>query len=186
MSTAEIKTTHERKMQKALEVLKADLATVRAGRANPSILDKVMVDYYGAPTSITQLANVSVPEPRTILIQPWEKPLLKEIERAILKSDLGLNPNSDGVVIRLNIPQLTEQRRQELVKTVSKKVEESKVAIRNVRRDGVEAVKKLEKDKLIPQDEGKKSQEDLQKLTDKYIKEADNILAMKEKEILEV
>lgn len=186
MSTAEIKTSHERKMQKALDVLKNDLATVRAGRANPSILDKVMVDYYGAPTPITQLANVSAPEPRMIVIQPWEKPLLKDIERAILKSDLGLNPNNDGVVIRLNIPQLTEQRRQELVKTASKKVEDSKVAIRNVRRDGVEAVKKLEKDKLIPQDESKKAQEDLQKLTDKYVKEADNIFAAKEKEILEV
>lgn len=186
MSTAEIKTNHERKMQKALEVLKSDLATVRAGRANASILDKVMVDYYGAPTPITQLANVSVPEPRMIVIQPWEKPLLKDIERAIMKSDLGLNPNSDGVVIRLSIPQLTEQRRQELVKTVSKKVEDAKVAIRNVRRDGVEAVKKLEKDKLIPQDESKKAQEDLQKLTDKYVKEADNIFAAKEKEILEV
>lgn len=186
MSTAEIKTNHERKMQKALDVLKSDLATVRAGRANPSILDKVMVDYYGAPTPITQLANVSAPEPRMIVIQPWEKPLLKDIERAIMKSDLGLNPNNDGVVIRLSIPQLTEQRRQELVKTVSKKVEDSKVAIRNVRRDGVEAVKKLEKDKLIPQDESKKAQEDLQKLTDKYVKEADVIFAAKEKEILEV
>lgn len=186
MSTAEIKTTHERKMQKALEVLKSDLSTVRAGRANPSILDKVMVDYYGAPTPITQLANVSAPEPRMIVVQPWEKPLLKDIERAILKSDLGLNPNNDGVVIRLNIPQLTEQRRQELVKTVSKKIEDAKVAIRNVRRDAVEAVKKLEKDKLIPQDESKKSQEDLQKLTDKYIKETDTIFAAKEKEILEV
>ena len=186
MSTAEIKSNHERKMQKALEVLKSDLATVRAGRANPSILDKVSVDYYGAPTPITQLANVSVPEPRMIVIQPWERPLLKEIERAILKSDLGLNPNSDGVVIRLNIPQLTEQRRQELVKTVSKKIEESKVAIRNVRRHGVEAVKKLEKDKLIPQDESKEAREDLQKLADKYVKEADNIFVAKEKEILEV
>ncbi len=186
MSTAEIKTSHERKMQKALEVLKADLATVRAGRANASLLDKVMVDFYGTPTPINQVAKIHIPEPRLITIQPWEKPMLKEIEKAILKSDLGLNPNNDGISIRLNIPQLTEQRRQELVKSVSKKVEDSKVAIRNVRRDGVEMVKKLEKDKQIPQDESKKSQEDLQKLTDKYIKEADHIFAEKEKEIMSV
>lgn len=186
MSIAEIKTTHEKKMQKAVEVLKADLATIRAGRANPSILDKITVDYYGTPTPINQVANVSAPEPRLITIQPWEKPMLKEIEKAILKSDLGINPNSDGTVIRLNIPQLTEQRRQEIVKTVSKKIEEDKVAIRNIRRDGVDAVKKLEKDKEISQDESKKAQEDLQKLTDKYVKIVDGIFTEKEKEILSV
>lgn len=186
MSIAEIKTTHEKKMQKAVEVLKAGLATIRAGRANPSILDKITVDYYGTPTPINQVANVSAPEPRLITIQPWEKPMLKEIEKAILKSDLGINPNSDGTVIRLNIPQLTEQRRQEIVKTVSKKIEEDKVAIRNIRRDGVDAVKKLEKDKEISQDESKKAQEDLQKLTDKYVKIVDGIFTEKEKEILSV
>lgn len=186
MSVAEIRTNHENKMKKALDVLKHDLASVRAGRANPSILEKVMVDYYGTPTAVNQLANVTVPEPRMIVIQPWEKNLLKDIEKAIMKSDLGLNPNNDGSVIRLNIPQLTEQRRQEIVKSVSKKVEDSKVAIRNIRRDANDCIKKLEKDKEIAQDESKKAQEDMQKLTDKYIKIADEIYQLKEKEILEV
>lgn len=186
MSVAEIRTNHENKMKKALDVLKHDLASVRAGRANPSILEKVMVDYYGNPTAVNQLANVTVPEPRMIVIQPWEKNLLKDIEKAIMKSDLGLNPNNDGSVIRLNIPQLTEQRRQEIVKSVSKKVEDSKVAIRNIRRDANDCIKKLEKDKEIAQDESKKAQEDMQKLTDKYIKIADEIYQLKEKEILEV
>ena len=184
MSVAEIRTNHENKMKKALDVLKHDLASVRAGRANPSILEKVMVDYYGTPTAVNQLANVTVPEPRMIVIQPWEKNLLKDIEKAIMKSDLGLNPNNDGSVIRLNIPQLTEQRRQEIVKSVSKKVEDSKVAIRNIRRDANDCIKKLEKDKEIAQDESKKAQEDMQKLTDKYIKIADEIYQLKEKEIL--
>ncbi|WP_019879218.1 ribosome recycling factor [Succinispira mobilis] len=186
MSVAEIRTNHENKMKKALDVLKHDLASVRAGRANPSILEKVMVDYYGTPTAVNQLANVTVPEPRMIVIQPWEKNLLKDIEKAIMKSDLGLNPNNDGSVIRLNIPQLTEQRRQEIVKSVSKKVEDSKVAIRNIRRDANDCIKKLEKDKEIAQDESKKAQEDMQKLTDKYIKIADEIYQLKEKEIVEV
>lgn len=186
MSVAEIRTNHENKMKKALDVLKHDLASVRAGRANPSILEKVMVDYYGTPTAVNQLANVTVPEPRMIVIQPWEKNLLKDIEKAIMKSDLGLNPNNDGSVIRLNIPQLTEQRRQEIVKTVSKKVEDTKVAIRNIRRDANDGIKKIEKDKEIAQDESKKAQEDMQKLTDKYIKLADEIYQAKEKEILEV
>ena len=186
MSVAEIRTNHENKMKKALDVLKHDLASVRAGRANTSILEKVMVDYYGTPTAVNQLANVTVPEPRMIVIQPWEKNLLKDIEKAIMKSDLGLNPNNDGSVIRLNIPQLTEQRRQEIVKSVSKKVEDSKVAIRNIRRDANDCIKKLEKDKEIAQDESKKAQEDMQKLTDKYVKIADEIYQLKEKEILEV
>lgn len=186
MSVAEIRTNHENKMKKALDVLKHDLASIRAGRANPSILEKVMVDYYGTPTAVNQLANVTVPEPRMIIIQPWEKNLLKDIEKAIMKSDLGLNPNNDGSVIRLNIPQLTEQRRQEIVKTVSKKVEDTKVAIRNIRRDANDGIKKIEKDKEIAQDESKKAQEDMQKLTDKYIKLADEIYQAKEKEILEV
>ena len=186
MSVAEFRTNHENKMKKALDVLKHDLASVRAGRANPSILEKVMVDYYGTPTAVNQLANVTVPEPRMIVIQPWEKNLLKDIEKAIMKSDLGLNPNNDGSVIRLNIPQLTEQRRQEIVKSVSKKVEDSKVAIRNIRRDANDCIKKLEKDKEIAQDESKKAQEDMQKLTDKYIKIADEIYQLKEKEIVEV
>ena len=174
------------KMNKTIEILRADLATVRAGRATPSLLEKVCVDYYGTPTPVSQVANITVPEPRMIVIQPWERTMLKDIEKAIMKSDLGLNPNNDGSVIRLNIPQLTEQRRQEIVKSVSKKVEDSKVAIRNIRRDANDCIKKLEKDKEIAQDESKKAQEDMQKLTDKYIKIADEIYQLKEKEILEV
>ncbi len=182
----EIYNTHEEKMKKALEALRRELSTLRAGRATPALLDKITVDYYGTPTPINQVANVSVPEPRMITIQAWEKTMIAQIEKAILKSDLGLTPNSDGVVIRLNIPQLTQDRRVELVKVVHKKTEESRIAVRNVRRDANDAVKKLEKDKSISEDEAKKAQEDMQKLTDKYIKEVDSIMGAKEKEILEV
>jgi ribosome recycling factor len=177
---------YEDKMKKAMEALRKELSTLRAGRATPALLEKVMVDYYGTPTAVNQVANVSVPEPRTIVIQPWEKTLVPAIEKAIMKSDLGMNPNSDGAIIRLNIPQLTQERRQELVKQVHKKSEESRVTVRNLRRDANDAVKKLEKDKLISEDEAKKGQEDIQKLTDKYIKEVDAVMAAKEKEIMEV
>lgn len=152
----------------------------------PSLLDKVMVDYYGTPTPVNQVAKVSVPEPRMITIQPWEKTLLKDIEKAIMKSDLGLSPNNDGTTIRLAIPQLTQERRKELVKTVNKKAEDTKVAVRNVRRDGNDAIKKLEKAKEITEDESKKGQEDMQKLVDKYIKLIDSTKAAKEKEVMEV
>ena len=145
-----------------------------------------MVDYYGAPTPVNQVANVSVPEPRMITIQPWEKTMLGAIEKAILKSDLGLTPNSDGTMIRLSIPQLTNERRSEIAKTIHKKAEEAKVGVRNIRRDAIDAVKKLEKDKLITEDESKKAQDDMQKITDKYIKEIDSVMAVKEKEIMEV
>jgi len=182
----DIYVSHEEKMKKALDALRRDLATLRAGRATPALLDKITVDYYGTPTPISQVANISVPEPRMLTIQAWEKTMIAQIEKAILKSDLGLSPNSDGVIIRLNIPQLTQQRRIELVKVVHKKAEENRIVIRNVRRDANDIVKKLEKDKSISEDEAKKAQEDMQKLTDKYIKEVDTILSVKEKEILEV
>ena len=182
----EILSAQEERMKKSLSALKQDYGSLRAGRAMPSLLDKVMVDYYGTPTPVNQLAKVSVPEPRMITIQPWEKTLLKEIEKAIMKSDLGLSPNSDGTTIRLAIPQLTQERRKELVKTVNKKAEETKVAVRNVRRDGNDAIKKLEKSKQITEDESKKGQEDMQKLVDKYIKLIDSTKAAKEKEVMEV
>ena len=156
------------------------------GRATPSLLDHVMVDYYGAPTPVNQVAKVSVPEPRMIMIQPWESSILHDIEVAIMKSDLGLNPNSDGTAIRLSIPALTKERRQELVKAVNKKSEDAKVALRNVRRDGNDAFKKQEKAKEITEDESKRGQEKMQKLVDKYVKLVDELKAKKEKEVMEV
>ncbi len=182
----ELQASHEHKMKKSIEIMRQDFSTLRAGRATPALLDKVLVDYYGTPSPISQLANISIPEPRMIIIQPWEKNVLKDIERAIMKSDLGLNPNSDGTAIRLAIPQLTEQRRQELVKVVKKKCEECKVVIRNIRRDANDVIKKAEKDKTITEDEAKKTQDNMQKMTDKFIKEADQICMMKEKEVMEV
>lgn len=182
----EILSTAQTKMQKTIEVLRVDLASVRAGRASVSLLDKVMVEYYGAPTPVNQVASVTVPEPRMIVIQPWEKSLLKDIERAIMKSDLGLNPNSDGSVIRLNLPQLTEERRKELVKTVHKKAEDARVSIRNLRREANDSVKKAEKAKEITEDEAKKANDDIQKMTDKFIKEVDTVMEHKEKEVMEI
>ena len=178
--------SHEDRMKKSIEALKREFASLRAGRATPALLDKVMVEYYGTPTPVNQIANVSVPEPRMIIIQPYEKSILHDIEVAIMKSELGLSPNSDGTAIRLSIPALTQERRQELVKTVNKKAEEAKVAIRNLRRDGNDAVKKLEKAKEITEDESKKGQEKIQKLVDKYIKLVDTTRDAKEKEVMEV
>jgi ribosome recycling factor len=186
VTVKDVHSAHEEKMKKALDMMRKEYASIRTGRATPSLLDKITVDYYGTPTPINQVGNVSVPEPRLIVIQPWEKPMLTAIEKAILKSDLGIAPNSDGSVIRLNIPQLTQERRSELVKVVHKKAEESRVAIRNLRRDANDAIKKLEKDKVISEDETKKGQDDIQKLTDKYIKEIDQVMAVKEKELMEV
>lgn len=186
MTIADVMKNLNDKMGKSVEALKVDLASIRAGRANPSILNKVMVDYYGTPTPLNQVANISAPEPRLITVQPWEKTLVKEIEKAIMTSDLGLNPNSDGVVIRLNIPQLTEERRKELVKQVGKKAEEYRVTLRNMRRDANEAIKKLEKGKEITEDDSKKSIDDIQKATDKKMKELELIVANKEKEVMEV
>ncbi len=182
----DILASHEERMQKSIEALKREFATLRAGRATPSLLDKVTVDYYGAPTPVNQVAKVSVPEPRMIIIQPYEKSILHDIEVAIMKSDLGLSPNSDGTAIRLAIPALTQERRQELVKSVNKKAEEAKVAIRNVRRDGNDAIKKLEKAKEITEDDSKRGQESMQKLVDKYIKLVDTTKDAKEKEVMEV
>lgn len=176
----------EERMRKGVEALRKEYGSVRAGRATPGILDKVMVDYYGTPTPINQLANLSVPEPRVLAIQPWDKTTLPGIEKAILKSDLGLNPSSDGSVIRLIIPQLTAEKRTEIVKGLKKKAEESRVAVRNVRRDANDHMKKLEKEHKASEDELKRAQDDLQKLTDKFVKEIDHVLELKEKEILEV
>ncbi len=177
---------NEEKMDKTIEVLKRDLASIRTGRASTTLLDRVMVEYYGTPTPVKQVANVSAPEPRLITIVPWERKILGDIERAILKSDLGLNPNNDGTMIRLEIPQLTEDRRKELSKKVSKVAEDSKVVIRNIRRDANEAIKKMEKKKEITEDESKEGQTNIQKLTDKKIKVIDEIKVKKEKEVMEV
>lgn len=176
----------ENKMNKTIEALRKDFSTMRAGRANPSILEKIQVDYYGTFTPINQLANISAPEPRLLTIQPWDKSIIQKIEKAILKSDLGLNPSSDGNIIRLAIPQLTEERRQELVKVAKKKAEDTRVSIRNIRRDANDSIKEEEKTKNISEDEAKKGQDDMQKLTDKFIKEVERILELKEKEIMEV
>ncbi|MFD2371329.1 ribosome recycling factor [Brevibacillus sp. GCM10020057] len=176
----------EDRMSKAIANLKRDLSTLRAGRANPAMLDRVMVDYYGTPTPISQLANISVPEPRMLTIQPWDKTALKEIDRALQQSDLGITPSNDGVIIRLVIPPLTEERRKELVKLAGKSGEEAKVAIRNIRRDANDEIKKLEKAATISEDESRRHQETVQKTTDKFIAEVDKIVKDKEKDILEV
>lgn len=182
----QIKSQAQEKMDKAIQVLKKDLLTLRAGRANPAILDKVLVEYYGSEMPINQMANISTPDPRTLLIQPWDKSALSEIERAILKSELGLTPNNDGSVIRISIPALTEERRTELVKLARKTGEEAKVAIRNIRRDANDEVKKLEKNGEVPEDVSRRSQEEIQKLTDRFIKETDQVVSAKEKEIMEI
>lgn len=176
----------EEKMKKAIETLKQEFATVRAGRANPHILDKVMVDYYGVPTPIPQLASITVPEARMIVIQPWEARMLKEIEKAIQKADLGINPTNDGKVIRLIFPELTEERRKELVKQVRKMAEDAKVAIRNIRREAIDEYKKMKKNNEITEDDLKDAEEDVQKLHDKYIDQIEKLLSAKEKEIMEV
>ena len=165
--------------------LDSELATIRAGRANPNVLNKIMVDYYGSPTPIQQVANVSVPEPRMIQIQPWEKSMVKVIEKAIQTSDLGINPANDGSSIRLVFPELTEERRKELVKDVKKKGEAAKVAIRNIRRDGNDAFKKL-KGSDVSEDEIKDMEDDLQKMTDKFVKEVDKAVDVKSKEVMTV
>ena len=176
---------YEEKMQKTLKNLDGELASIRAGRANPNILNKLTVDYYGTPTPIQQVANISVPEARLIQIQPWEKKLIREIEKAIQMSDIGINPTNDGSVIRLVFPELTEERRKELVKDVKKKGEVAKVAVRNIRRDGNDAFKKL-KGTEVSEDEINDMEEDLQKLTDKYIKEVDKSVEAKSKEVMTV
>ena len=184
--TGEVIKSAEDRLNKTLDALKKDYGTLRAGRAAPSLLDKVTVDYYGTATPVNQIANVTIPEPRMIMIKPYDKSSLKEIEKAIQKSDLGLTPNNDGTAIRLTIPQPTQERRKELVKIVSKKAEEAKVAMRNIRRDANESIKKLEKSKQITEDDRKDAQEKMQKLLDKFIKLVDGVKAAKEKEVMEV
>lgn len=176
----------EVKMQKTLSVLSSDLSTMKAGRANPTMLDRIQVDYYGSPCPLTQVANVSAPEPRMLVITPWEKSLLKEIEKAILKSDLGINPSNDGSIIRLLVPELTEETRKNLVKNVRKAGEDAKVAIRAIRRDANEKIKSLKKDGHISEDEVKKAEETVQKKTDQYVKEIDSAIVVKEKEIMSI
>ena len=184
--TKDVIKSAEDRLGKTLDGLKKDYGTLRAGRAAPSLLDNVLVDYYGTSTPVNQIANVTVPEPRMIMIKPYDRNSLKDIEKAIQKSDLGLTPNNDGTTIRLQIPQPTQERRKELVKVVSKKAEEAKVAMRNIRRDANESIKKLEKGKQITEDDRKDAQEEMQKLLDKYIKLVDGARATKEKEVMEV
>jgi ribosome recycling factor len=173
-------------MDKAVEALRRDLSKVRTGRASVAILDDVRVDYYGTPTPLNQVGSLTVPEPRLITIQPWEKKLIPEIERAIQKSDLGINPTSDGITIRLAFPPLTEERRKDMVKQVKKMGEEGKIAVRNARRDANEALKKLLKDKAVSEDDEKRGEKEIQELTDDYVARIDKIVADKEKELLEI
>ncbi len=174
------------KMGKTISVLKSELSSLRAGRANAQVLDRIMVDYYGTPTPINQMGNIAAPEPRLLVITPYDPSALKEIEKALLKSDLGINPGNDGKMIRLIFPELTEERRKELVKVVRKKGEEAKVAIRSIRRDANETIKKNKKDGEITEDDQKKMEEDAQKATDSFVKDVEKIIVDKEKEIMEV
>ncbi len=175
-----------RKMDKTLEILQEDFGAIRAGRANARVLDRITVEYYGVDTPVGQVGTISSPDARTLVIQPWDGSLLKKIEKAIQSSDLGINPQNDGRVIRLVFPQLTEERRRELAKQVRKYGEDAKVAVRNIRRDAMDYIKKLKKDSEITEDDQKKAEKDLQDLTDKYIKKVDDACAVKEKELMEL
>lgn len=177
-------TNIEERMKKTISVYEENLSEIRAGRANPAILNKLTVEYYGTATPINQVAGISVPEARLIVIQPWDGSVLKEIERAILASDIGITPNNDGKVIRLNFPELNEERRKELVKDIKKMGEEAKVAVRQVRRDGLDEFKKQQKDSLITEDDLKQAEDQVQKLTDKYVEEIDKLTEVKEKEVM--
>lgn len=173
-------------MQKTIDTLKRDFASLRAGRASPALLERVMVDYFGTPTPINQLAQISVPEPRMLVVQPWDRSIMGDVEKALLKSDLGMTPTNDGQVLRLVLPQLTEERRKELVRTVHRKAEDERVAIRNLRREAMDRIHKMKKDGEISEDEASRAEADIQKVTDQRIKEIDQAVALKEKEILEV
>lgn len=186
MTVVDVKKNAEQKMHKSIETLKADLAKVRTGRAHTGILDHIQVDYYGSPTQLSQVANVTLIDARTIGVQPWEKKMVSVVEKAIRESDLGLNPSTQGDMIRVPTPPLTEERRKEIVKVVKGEGEDSKVAIRNIRRDANEALKKLLKDKACSEDEERRAQDDVQKLTDKFVAEVDKLIAEKEKELLTV
>lgn len=176
----------EERMGKAIDSLSHDYAQIRAGRANPGVLDKIMIDYYGVPTPIQQVAAVSIAEARILVIQPWDKSMIQPIEKAIQASDIGINPQNDGNVIRLMFPALTEDRRREIAKDISKRAEEAKVAIRNIRRDGIDDIKKLKKDNAITEDDQKDGEDKIQKITDKKIKEVDEIASAKENEVMSV
>ena len=182
----DIMNTAREKMQKSCAAYERDMMGLRAGRANPKLLDRIMVDYYGTPTPIPQIGNISSPEPRLLVIAPWEAKMIPQVEKAIQKSDLGLNPSNDGKIIRLVFPELNEERRRDLTKVASKGAEETKVAIRNIRRDAVDQIKKLKKNSEITEDDQKDAEEEIQKMTDKAIKDVDAIYAKKEKEIMEV
>ncbi len=182
----EVHKESESKMEKTISVYKEELQAIRAGRANPALLDRIHVDYYGQVTPLKQVGSVSAPEPRMIVIQPWDTKLIPAIEKEILKSDLGLNPSNDGKIIRLLIPQLTEERRKDLTKVVKKNSENAKVAIRNTRRDAIEKIKKMEKNKEITEDDRKLAEEEMQKITDKFIVEIDEITKKKEEELMEI
>ncbi len=184
--TKEVVDTMLEKMNKSVAVYKKELTSMRAGRANPQLLDRILVDYYGTPTPINQVANVSIPDPRIIQIAPWEQSMLKAIEKAIQKSDLGINPSNDGKVIRLLMPELTEERRKDLVKQTRKLAEECKRAIRSIRREANDQIKKMKKDNLITEDEQKTTEDKIQKATDKIVKEVDAVTADKEKELMAV
>lgn len=176
----------EEKMKKSVEAFRQELAGMKAGRATPAILDKVRVDYYGTPSPVSNVANVEVTDSRTLTIKPWDRAMIKAIEKAILVSDLGINPTNDGVVLRLTIPPMTEDRRKDLVKVVHKRTEDARVVVRNIRRDANDAIKKAEKEKTVSEDESKRGQDEVQKLTEKMIKDVDALMAHKEKEIMEV
>ena len=182
----DIMMTAEEKMQKSCAVYERDMMGLRAGRANPKLLDRIMVDYYGTQTPINQIGNISSPEPRLLVIAPWEAKMIPQVEKAIQKSDLGLNPSNDGKIIRLVFPELNEERRRDLTKIASKGAEETKVAIRSIRRDAIEQIKKMKKNSEITEDDQRDAEEDMQKLTDKAVKDVDEIFAKKEKEIMEV
>ncbi len=184
--TADLFGDAERRMQKAVDALKQDLGAIRAGRASATLVDRITIEYYGAPTPLNQVASISVPEARLLVIQPWDRKLLVDIEKAIQKSDLGINPTNDGQVIRLNIPPMSEDRRRDLVKTLHKKLDEHKVAVRNIRRDVQDKLREREKKKEVSEDELKRSTEKLQKLTDRFIEDMDKVGKTKEVEILEV
>lgn len=186
MTVADVRKNTEQKMQKSIETLKADLAKVRTGRAHAGILDHVQVDYYGTPTHISQVANITLLDARTIGVQPWEKKMIATIEKAIRESDLGLNPSTQGDLIRVPTPALTEERRKEMVKLCKSEAEDAKIAVRNIRRDANESLKKLLKDKAISEDDERRAQDDVQKLTDKFVTEIDKLVGEKEKEVLTV
>lgn len=186
MSTADVKKNADQKMQKSIDTLKTNLAKVRTGRAHTGILDHIMVDYYGTPTQLTQVANVTLVDARTIGVQPWEKKMVAVVEKAIRESDLGFNPSTQGDLIRVPTPPLTEERRKEIVKMVKGEAEDAKIAVRNIRRDANEALKKLVKDKACSEDDERRTQEEVQKLTDRFVVEIDKLISDKEKEIMTV